>query len=276
MLNTSNGISFDGNEQMSWRSAPADVFESVVRLASRAQMLDAVHAMATHDFRDSLNSMMINIELLSQTFETGAADDKSAALQQRCIQAIRKELRRLANATGNVLGENRADAGEKRRVQLPSVIESIMAMVRGRAMNQHVAVTFTPPDQDIEVVGQPDELRHVIFNIVINALEAMPGGGELKLGLTTDGPMAVITISDTGPGISPDLGSRVWDPLFSTKGQGLGLGLYVARNLAASHGGTLTLEGRQSGVTFTIRLPLEVNAARTDRRRPFGDAGVAR
>jgi signal transduction histidine kinase len=95
-----------------------------------------------------------------------------------------------------------------------------------------------------------------MLNLASNALEAMPRGGDLALSLTRDGAVAVLAVSDSGPGIPEELRHLIWDLSFSTKGrQGLGLGLYVVRSVAHAHGGTVTLDPTDSGARFAIRLP---------------------
>jgi signal transduction histidine kinase len=234
----------------------AEAIETAVRLASRAQMLRAVQAIAAHDFRDSLNSISINLELMSRTFEPGPVSERNAELQQHCLRALRQELTRLAASTGNALEESIVPVGEGRRVALADVILSTIAVLRSRAQRQRVTVHFDAPTTHIEVVGHRDQLRHAVFNLATNALEAMPGGGELRFDLTIEGGTAVLSVSDTGTGIPDEVRSKVWDLLFSTKEEGLGLGLHVVKNVAASHGGSVELDRRETGLTCAMRLPV--------------------
>ncbi len=230
--------------------------DGAVRLASRAQMLGSVHTTAAHDFRDSLNSMAINIELLGRTLESEAAQQKDTAVQQRCLTALRQELRKLAKVTGGALEESRPSGDERKRVDLGLIVEATMAVLRSRAQRQRVQMKFTPPSREVEVMGLPAELRHALFNLAVNALEAMPAGGELTFDLAVDGSDAILDVADTGAGIPSYLGTRIWEPLFSTKHQGLGLGLCVVKDVAASHGGAATCSSRDTGAAFTLRLPL--------------------
>jgi signal transduction histidine kinase len=236
-------------------AAHVAAIERAVLLADRAQMLGSVHMMAAHDLRDSLNSMTVNLELLSRTLEDEDAG-QTPAIRQRCMAALRREVNRLALETGSALEESRLGAEPAGRVRLAKIIESIGSMLRNRALRQRVAVHFVPPANEIEVVGKASELRHAMFNLAVNGLDAMPGGGDLTFDLAAAGPTAVISVSDTGGGLPPDLRSRVWDLFVSTKPEGLGLGLHVVKRVAASHGGTVTVDDREEGVTVTMRLPL--------------------
>jgi signal transduction histidine kinase len=234
----------------------AATIDTAVRLASRAQMLRAVQSMAAHDFRDSLNALSINIELMSRTLEPGPPSERNTELQQHCLRALKLELSRLAASTGIALEESIVPVGEGRRVALADVIVSTVAVLRSRAQRQRVTMHFDPPAAHIEVVGQRDQLRHAVFNLATNALDAMPGGGELWFELTRQGETAVIAVSDTGTGIPEEVRSKVWDLLFSTKEEGLGLGLHVVKTVAASHGGSVEFDRRESGLTCSMRLPV--------------------
>lgn len=111
-------------------------------------------------------------------------------------------------------------------------------------------------DGGIEVQARPDEIRQAIVNLVTNALEAMPDGGALKVALSIEGNHAVITVSDTGPGVAPETAHRIWELYYSTKSGGHGIGLHVVRSVAESHGGSVTLDRSTPGAQFSLRLPL--------------------
>jgi len=229
--------------------------ERAVTLASRAQMLGSVHVMAAHDLRDSLNSMTLNLELLSRTLGDETPDSHVVALQQRCMTALRQELKQLALSIGGALEESRPVTEAVGRVRLTKIIESVAAAVRGGALRQRVAVRFTPPAHEIDVMGKASELRHAVFNLAANALDVMPEGGTLTFGLSNDGGRAVIAVSDTGGGVPADMRARVWDLFISSKREGLGLGLHVVKRIAASHGGTVTMDAGAAGTTVTMCLP---------------------
>jgi signal transduction histidine kinase len=229
-------------------------FESALLLASQYQILASLYATAAHDFRNSLNSMTLSLELLSRTIEPGAGGEKGEHLA-RYLQSVRQELSALTVSVGAVLDESRFDQAPT-RCRLADILESVVSLLRARAERQRVTIRLdTSSDPAIEVAGRPGELRLAMLNLASNALEAMPSGGDLALTLTTDGPIAVLSVADSGPGIPQELHHLIWDLSFSTKEQGLGLGLYVVRSVAHAHGGTVTLDPTDSGARFSIRLP---------------------
>ena len=234
-------------------SEGATTVESALLLASQYQILASLYATASHDFRNSLNAMTLSLELLNRTVELGAGGEQGGQLQ-RYLQSIRQELGALTVSVGGVLDESRFDQAPT-RCRLADILESVVSLLRARAERQRVMMRLDASDHTIEVVGRPGELRLAMLNLASNALEAMPRGGELALTLTTDGALAVLAVSDSGPGIPEELRHVIWDLSFSTKSQGLGLGLYVVRSVAHAHGGTATLEPTDSGARFAIHLP---------------------
>ena len=101
-----------------------------------------------------------------------------------------------------------------------------------------------------------DHLKQVLLNLVVNALQAMGAGGTLTLGARAERERVTLVVADTGPGLAPDVLARVFDPYFTTKPGGLGLGLTIARRIAEAHGGALEVESRPGeGTRFLLSLP---------------------
>jgi signal transduction histidine kinase len=113
------------------------------------------------------------------------------------------------------------------------------------------------------IAGRAAELREVLTNLLLNAVEAMPQGGQLTLRSWTAGGEVCVAVSDTGVGMTPEVQRRLFDPFFTTKGaRGTGLGLSVSQALIKGHHGTLTAESEPGrGTTFVICLPAAAGAA---------------
>jgi len=107
----------------------------------------------------------------------------------------------------------------------------------------------------------PELWRQVLLNLAVNAVEAMPTGGELRFLVTREwpenGPSTVKTVvADTGRGMAPEVRERVFHPFFSTKDRGAGVGLALVHNIVKAHGGVIEVESTEGkGTTFTIRMP---------------------
>jgi signal transduction histidine kinase/ActR/RegA family two-component response regulator len=128
------------------------------------------------------------------------------------------------------------------------------------------------------VLGDASELRDVLVNMIFNAVDAMPGGGRLKLAAERRDEKVVVTVEDTGCGMSPEVRSRVFDPFFTTKGvEGMGLGLSVSYGVIRRHGGTIRVESEAGkGSTFRVVLPLVgcAGAARDEGEREGAQAAA--
>jgi signal transduction histidine kinase len=107
------------------------------------------------------------------------------------------------------------------------------------------------------LLADPRHLEQVVTNLVLNAVQAMPGAGQLTVCVRDDGPETVVlSVSDNGVGIAPEHLPRVFEPLFTTKSKGIGLGLALAKILVEAHGGAIAAESeRGKGTTLTVRLP---------------------
>jgi len=134
--------------------------------------------------------------------------------------------------------------------------------VRSRADRQNVSIDVQQIGVPIECLVDGGQLQQVLLNLILNALDVMPAGGRLQLRLenTANGP--TITVHDSGPGISPSVLSRLFEPFASSKTTGLGLGLVVSKRIVEEHGGTLR-GGNQpdGGAAFVVRLPASSAAA---------------
>ena len=113
-------------------------------------------------------------------------------------------------------------------------------------------------DEEVELEGDYDQLVRVFSNLAVNAQEAMPKGGVLTIGVQREGPAVAITFADTGSGLSPEELDKVFNPLYTTKIHGTGLGLAVCQQIIAKHNGKLEVDSQLGvGTTFTVTLPLK-------------------
>ena len=142
-------------------------------------------------------------------------------------------------------------------MSLTPLIDRTLALVRGRAEKQKVALRSFRPAGPVVVEGDEDQLQQLLLNLALNALDAMPGAGRWRSNSASLSTGRVeIRVSDTGPGIAPALLPKVFEPFVSSKETGLGLGLPVSRRIAEDHGGSLAAYNRpEGGACFVLRLP---------------------
>jgi signal transduction histidine kinase len=146
----------------------------------------------------------------------------------------------------------------ERRFEVCNVRDLVAAAVAKIAVSaefQAVRIVQDVPDRLLVALDQ-ECMRRVVVNLLVNALEAMPHGGEIHISAMSERSSAIIRIRDTGPGIAPEIKGRLFQP-FATAGKpnGLGLGLAISRQAAMDHGGEIWAESSNRGTCFVIRLP---------------------
>jgi signal transduction histidine kinase len=237
-------------------SAVLKRLEKTERDALRAEQLASVGQMAAgiaHEVRNPLSA----IKLLVQ-----AAGERSGSLPTRDLRVLEEEIGRLEEIVSGFLDFARPPRPELRPVDVRELVGQVVENFRPRAESQGVALSLEA-DDEVRAIADPNQLRQVAYNLLFNALESQPDGGRIAVALRGggDGRALSLTVADTGPGLPPGLGDRIFEPFVSTKATGLGLGLSVCRRIAESHGGTLSAESSPSGAAFTLSLPAARTAA---------------
>jgi signal transduction histidine kinase len=214
-----------------------------------------------HDLRNPLTAVLGYIELLGDELrqskeKLGPQWDETADF----LQNIEKNLEHCREMSNLWLQYSRRDEQPLQTLRVCDVLREIVEAVRPLCLARAVTLEL---EHDPNVSGQIEaehiQLVRAFGNLVNNALDAVPDGtGVIKISCDCRGQSVEIRISDNGPGISPEHLPRIFEPYFTTKGQtGTGLGLFIAQQVIAARGGTVTAENRPgAGATFTVRLPL--------------------
>jgi len=173
------------------------------------------------------------------------------------LLVIDQEVRRIERSMQTFLDFARPPKLQRAPVDLASIPEHVISLVRGRAAKQGVEVRLDRPSAPIVAEADEDQLRQVLLNLVLNALDVMPRGGILSVCLETpENGWVELSVTDTGPGVQPDILPRLFVAFVSSKETGMGLGLSVSRRIVEDHGGTISAYNRsEGGATFVLRLP---------------------
>jgi two-component system sensor histidine kinase HydH len=219
----------------------------------RAERLAAVGQLAAgvgHEIRNPLTS----IKLLIQT---SRHDPQAGGLSDEDLDLIEQEIQRLERAVQGFLDYARPPKLQRTACDLAGVVQKTLNLVRGRADRQHVILQFQEPDSPVILEADAAQLQQVLVNLTLNALDAMPHGGRLEITLEAKDPAAVnLRVTDSGPGIPPDIFSRIFEPFVTGKETGLGLGLVVSKRIVEEHGGTIKATNRDdAGAEFILKLP---------------------
>ena len=183
--------------------------------------------------------------------------------QRECLQIAIAEVERLTGTVSRVLDLTRRRQQEIKPVQLNQVIDRVLALTGKYLQHRHIALQKDLASELPPALAVADELVQVFLNLVLNAADAMPEGGMLRVTsrLGDDGRLAV-ALSDTGCGIPPEYLGRIFEPFFSTKEGGTGMGLNISSDIIKQHGGEITVKSQVGqGTTFTVHLPRVVGRA---------------
>jgi signal transduction histidine kinase len=202
----------------------------------------------------------VSVEAVVGTEATGAALQwiSSAIGVTGLLAELTETTERISHLVQDVKTYSQMDRASLQRSDLAAGIESTLTMLAPKLTGIEVVRDLGDAVPDIEVYAA--ELNQVWTNLIDNALDAMDGEGTLRLAMRVDGSDVVVEITDSGPGIDPEIQRRVFEPFFTTKevGSGTGLGLDISRRIVVDrHGGAISFDSRPGSTTATVRLPIE-------------------
>jgi signal transduction histidine kinase len=224
--------------------------EEQLRRSEKLSTLGEMAAVLAHEIRNPLGSIRGTAEILRDDYLPG--DPKHEFIE---IQI--KETERLNHVVEDFLRMARQQPLELRDCSILEELETIVTLVAKDAQNRGVSLHFEPKAEETIMRGDGEKLRQAFLNIVINALQATPSGGSVTIALSRGASGLAITFRDNGSGIAPDNLQRIFEPFYTTKADGTGLGLAVTRKIIEGHGGTLDIESEAGrGTTVMVQLPL--------------------
>ncbi|MCX5759397.1 MAG: ATP-binding protein [Candidatus Hydrogenedentes bacterium] len=231
-----------------------ETVETNLRQAQRLSAIGTLAAGVAHDIRNPLNS----IKLLSSHAmdQLGGVSDAAPAVKQ--LQTIRSEVNRLQDIVSGFL--SLAKEGELRvePYRIDAVLEECARLIRKDAEARGIRLITELRAGDLVLVIDPKQLKRAILNVLINAMDACPQGGRVRLFSRVMEKHCEVEVRDDGAGIPKEVVERVFDPYFTTKATGTGLGLSITRGIVEEHGGTIALsslpeQGCQVVMTFPIQ-----------------------
>src|SRR5580704_7739801 len=236
--------------------------------SEKLSALTMLAAGVAHEIGNPLNSLNIHLQLIER--EAGKLDGAKRAKLQESVQVARGEVNRLDSITSQFLRAIRPSRPQLRPENVNTIVEETVRF-------------FTPEIQDCDIVVEQelrsdlpllqldrDQMKQAFYNVIKNSLEAMKRHGTLRIRTDVDDTHIIVSFVDTGSGMSAENLSRVFEPYFTTKPSGTGLGLLIVRRIVREHGGELSVESSDGkGLTLAIRLPY------IDKRVRMLEAGAA-
>ncbi len=202
-----------------------------------------------HEVNNPLQAIALHLQLAA---EEGVTD---TAVSQ--LHIVQQELDRIAQIVQRLLNFQRPKSGVRTRQDVAELVDDVLALAGKQLQQANVIVTWEKPLDLPPVTAVGDQLKQVFLNLILNAVEAMPDGGRLCIEARQLGETITLTFTDTGTGIPEEVMPQLFEPFFSTKHSGSGLGLAVSHEIITGHGGSLAAGSQpEQGATFTVRLPI--------------------
>ena len=176
--------------------------------------------------------------------------------QQDSLEIIQKESQRLNKLLTGFLNFAKPRLPRLQKIDAEELMMSVLSLVSHTAELNSNKLSYALPAQKTEIDCDPEQLKQVLLNLVINSVEASPAGSEIRLRTLVRDGVTAIEIEDDGSGIPAEAVDRIFDPFFTTKPKGTGLGLAISSMIVSQHGGTLSFHARPHGTTFRIELPV--------------------
>jgi signal transduction histidine kinase len=230
--------------------------------AQRAQhfaLLGRLAAGVSHEIRNPLGAIFLHVDLLEEELYRPSPDSAEQIAQS--LVDIKTHLARLEDLVQDYLSLVRVAHLERTPQDLGAAVQTWLAEWHGLALTQGVVIALDGLDDLGQVAFHASTLQRVLLNLVQNALDAMPHGGTLTLAGQSTATQVQLDVRDTGSGIPAERLAQLFEPLYTTKPGGTGLGLYIVHEIMAAHGGQVTVQSvAGQGTTFTLTLPRSVAA----------------
>lgn len=234
--------------------------------SQKVQAITMLAAGVAHEIGNPLNSLTIHLQLLERNLARmsaagtpGKPADAAAAREEarELVQVALQEIGRLDGIVGNFLRAVRPVPPELAPVNVREIVTGVLEFMQEEIETRGVLAETVWPAQVPSIMGDAAQLRQAMYNIVKNAVQAMPEGGLLRMVCTETPQFLELRFADTGKGIAPEDFPHILEPYYTTRSDGSGLGLMIVDRIVRAHGGELGIESvKGAGTAFTVRLPL--------------------
>jgi signal transduction histidine kinase len=234
--------------------------------SERLNALTLLAAGVAHEIGNPLNSLNIHLQLIER--EARKLDGAKGAELQESLEVARAEINRLDSIISQFLRAIRPTRPQLRPENINAIVEEAVRFLAPEIKNRDIVVEQELRSDLPLLELDRDQLKQAFYNVIKNSFEAMKSRGILRIRTDMDESHVIVRFTDTGGGISAENLSRVFEPYFTTKTSGTGLGLLIVRRIVREHGGEMSIESSEGkGLTLTIRLP------HIDRRVRMLEAG---
>ena len=224
-----------------------------LQTADRLSAISRITSGVAHEVKNPLNAILLHVEVARSKLSRGETDVSEQ------MDIISREILRLDRVVRTFLDFTRPVELQLDNVPLQELVREIVELARPQTDAANIRVSVQEEADGVEVRVDRDLLKQAVLNVVVNAMQAMPEGGELRFESSASKDNAELRISDTGPGIPPELRDKIFRLYFSTKAEGSGIGLAMTFRIVQIHDGTIDFTSEPGkGTTFVICLPIAV------------------
>jgi two-component system sensor histidine kinase HydH len=225
-------------------------------VAEKRDLLERLLARLAHEIRNPLSSLDIHVQLLEEDLG-GVVPDVRGQLTSR-LQIIRGELHRLESIVDHFLRLAGPSELDVEPVDLAKIISHVCDLLRPEAGAREIQISTQIDPALPSIRADPVRLIQALMNLVINAMQAVEQRGKIDVSAHQVEAAILVKVTDSGPGIPSEKLASIFDPYFTTKSEGSGLGLWIAQQIVTAHGGSIQAQnGGQGGAVFAMILPLQ-------------------
>jgi signal transduction histidine kinase len=237
-----------------WITRQTTKLEDALELAEArrvSEMSQLVIGLA-HEIRNPLNAMRINLHTLERVHRGDAS--LAPAEVTAMLHESAREIERMEELMRNVLGYARTASTGAATVDLAEEVRAAVAFLKQKLERSEIRAAVSVPEASVPLHTDPARLRQILLNLVANACEALGPGGQITIGVQRLRDRLELTVADDGPGIAPQHRPRIFEPFFSTKPEGTGLGLALVRKFVEEAGGAVDYKPNPAGHGSLFRV----------------------
>lgn len=230
------------------------LMEDRLRRMERYMGLGSLAAGLQHEIRNPLSALSLHIQLLKEKLAEQPDSDEVEELLD-VLQAETQRVNSVLDGFGNYASMKKLGRSP---VDVPFLMEKLARLLRPQAQQHNVRIQVELPKLPLRtILADQVQLEQVLLNLALNSLAAMPSGGQLTFRVATDDSTLQIVVADTGHGIPVEIQSQIFDPYFTTRNDGTGMGLALCEKIVRQHGGNIDFSTGPQGTEFRVSLPVD-------------------